>query len=258
MKIYLYIAALLVAIITTSFQFSPSGSKPGEFLLVIDAGHGGKDPGCHGVVAREKNVALSIALELERLVKETMPEVRVVMTRRTDVFVELHARAAHASRNKADFFISIHCNANDKKEISGTETYAMGLHKESANLNTMMAENSVILMEEDYEEQYDGFDPESPEAYIMFSLIKDAYLKQSLSLATRVENQFKTQGRKSRGVKQAGFLVLWRAGTPAILVESGFLTNAEEEKYLHTDTGQKQVALSVFKAFKEYKTEMQP
>lgn len=257
MKIYPYITAILVVFICTSFQFKPSGSKPGEFLLVIDAGHGGKDPGCHGVLAKEKNVSLSIALELEKLVKESLPEVRVVMTRRTDVFVELHARAGHASKNKADFFISIHCNANDKKDISGTETYAMGLHKESANLNTMMAENSVILMEEDYEEKYDGFDPESPEAYIMFSLIKDAYLKQSLALASKVENQFKNTGRKSRGVKQAGFLVLWRAGTPAILVESGFLTNAEEEKFLHTDTGQKQVALSVFKAFKEYKSEIQ-
>lgn len=226
-------------------------------MLVIDAGHGGKDPGCHGLVAQEKNVALSIALELEKLVKEGLPEIRVVMTRRTDVFVELHERAGHASKNKADFFISIHCNANNKKEIFGTETYAMGLHKESANLNTMMAENSVILMEENYEENYDGFDPESPEAYIMFSLIKDAYLKQSLSLAGKVENQFKNQTRRSRGVKQAGFLVLWRAGTPAILVESGFLTNREDEKYLHSDTGQKQVAMAVFRAFKEYKSEMQ-
>lgn len=252
-----YLLLFVAGLVFTSFQFTAENKKPGEFILVIDAGHGGKDPGCHGLLAQEKNVALSIALELEALVKESLPEVRVIMTRRTDVFVELDKRAAHASSNKADFFISIHCNANDKKEISGTETYAMGLHKESANLNVMMAENSVILLEEGYEEKYDGFDPESPESYIVFSLIKDAFLKQSLSMATKVENQFKQYGRKSRGVKQAGFLVLWRSGTPAILVESGFLTNREEEKYLHSDAGQKQVALSVYKAFQEYKAEMQ-
>jgi len=252
-----YLSLITVLLLFTSFQKSPYGKKPGEFLLVIDAGHGGKDPGCHGLLAKEKNVALSIALELEKIIRENLPEVRVVLTRRTDVFVELHERAGYASRNKADFFISIHCNANDKKEISGTETYAMGLHKENANLNTMISENSVILMEENHEENYDGFDPESPESYIVFSLIKDAYLKQSLAMATKVENHFKEQGRKSRGVKQAGFLVLWRAGTPAILVESGFLTNKDEEKYLHTDAGQQQVALSVFKAFKEYKIELQ-
>jgi N-acetylmuramoyl-L-alanine amidase len=252
-----YLLLFIAGFMFTSFQFRAEKKKPGEFILVIDAGHGGKDPGCHGLLAQEKNVALSIALELEALVKESLPEVRVIMTRRTDVFVELDKRAAHASSNKADFFISIHCNANDKKEISGTETYAMGLHKESANLGVMMAENSVILMEEGYEETYDGFDPESPESYIVFSLIKDAFLRQSLSMATKVENQFKEHGRKSRGVKQAGFLVLWRSGTPAILVESGFLTHREEEKYLHSDAGQKQVAMGVYKAFHQYKSEMQ-
>ncbi|NBV13706.1 MAG: N-acetylmuramoyl-L-alanine amidase [Sphingobacteriia bacterium] len=252
LKIFLF---AFLGIGVSSFTPLPRSPRVGEFLLVIDAGHGGKDPGCHGVVAKEKQVALSIALELEKLVKSEMPEVQVIMTRKTDVFVELHERAKHASLNKADFFISIHCNANPNPAINGTETYAMGLSKENANLNIMIAENSVIQLEENYNEEYEGFDPESPEAYIMFSLIKDAYLKKSLSLATQIETEFKTQGRKSRGAKQGPFLVLWRAGTPSILVETGFLTHKEEEKFLYAESGQKQVALGIFNAFQTYTEE---
>jgi len=253
----LFLMVVIPGVIALGFGTSTRPPAEEFNVLVIDAGHGGKDPGCHGLVAKEKNITLSIALEVDSLLKKEFKDLKVILTRKTDVFVELHERARISSKNKADFFISIHCNANNNKTIYGSETYAMGLHKEDENMSIMVAENSVILLEENYEEQYEGFDPSSPDSYIMFTLLQNAYLKQSLNLARKIESEFKKTDRTSRGVKQAGFLVLWKAGTPALLVETGFLSNKIEEKYLHSEKGQKSIAQAIVRAIKIYAIELQ-
>lgn len=225
--------------------------------IVIDAGHGGHDSGCHGTSAFEKNITLSVALKLGAMIEKNMPGVKVVYTRKTDEFVELHERASIANRHKADLFISIHCNANKNTAAFGTETWTMGLHKTEGNLEVAKRENSAILMEKDYDIHYDGFDPNSPEAYIIFSLNQNAFINQSLTLASLIEEEFKKNGRTSRGVKQAGFLVLWRTTMPAILIETGFLTNRNEEQYLASEKGQNELTLSIFTAVKSYKQKME-
>lgn len=225
--------------------------------IVIDAGHGGKDGGCLGKKSMEKEVTLSIALKLGKLLKSSINDVRIIYTRSEDKFIELHDRAGIANKNNADLFISLHCNSGPN-EANGTETYSMGLHVTDENLAVAKRENSVILKEDNYLENYGGFDPNSAEAYILFSLYQNAYLKQSLSLATNIEGKFKKrEGRKSRGVKQAGFLVLWRTSMPSVLVEMGFLTNHEEESYLNNDTNRDSVAKDLFYAINEYKDKLE-
>ncbi|RYD81978.1 MAG: N-acetylmuramoyl-L-alanine amidase [Sphingobacteriales bacterium] len=250
---------LLVLILSlASFKTLNPGKKSGVRTVVIDAGHGGHDPGCQYGGAKEKEVTLAIALKLGKIIKENCKDVKVIYTRSDDTFVELHERAAIANRNNAMAFISIHCNANDKKEICGTETYTMGLHKTADNLNVAKRENDVVLLEDDYTERYDGFNPKSPQAHIIFSLYQDAYFSQSLRLASRIENEFKTKAlRTSRGVKQAGFLVLWKTTMPSILIETGFLSNTAERKYLTSDSGQTYLASGIYRAFKEFKTEVE-
>ncbi|MCS7074099.1 MAG: N-acetylmuramoyl-L-alanine amidase [Bacteroidia bacterium] len=239
-----------ISCLNTSFISYPR--KGGSFLVVLDPGHGGKDPGALGKTIYEKVVALKVGLAVEKLFKENEPTIKIDMTRRTDVFVELHERAAIANRQKADLFVSIHCNANPSPAISGSETYAMGTHKEDANLDVMMAENASILLEENYQEKYEGFDPKSEESYIMFSLVQNAYLRQSLNLAARIEKEFSTK-RQSRGVKQAGFLVLWKSTMPSVLVELGFLSNKDDEKFLASEEGQQFLANSLYRAIKSYR-----
>ncbi|MCH8904039.1 MAG: N-acetylmuramoyl-L-alanine amidase [Bacteroidetes bacterium] len=224
--------------------------------IVIDAGHGGKDPGCSGLFSQEKDVALDIALKLGKLIEENYPDVKVIYTRKTDVFIELYERARIANSNRADLFISIHCNAFTNKASYGTETYVMGQHKNTANLLVAKRENAVIILEEDFNEHYDGFNPNSPQAHIIFSLYQNAYLDQSILLATRVEEFFNTK-RKSRGVKQAGFLVLYKTAMPSVIVETGFLTNEREEKYLNSKSGQDEIAYTVFLSFKDFKKDME-
>jgi N-acetylmuramoyl-L-alanine amidase len=250
-KKYIVIIFLTVAFMFSAFNQVPPRNK--IKTIVIDAGHGGHDPGCNGGDSKEKNVTLSIALKLGKLIKDSLDDVKVIYTRDDDTFVELYERSAIANRNNADIFISIHCNANKNKDAYGTETYAMGLHKTTGWLDVAKRENASILQESDYEKNYDGFDPTSPEAHIMFSLYQNAYLDQSLVLASKVEDQFREHNRVSRGVKQAGFLVLWKTTMPSILIETGFLSNASERKVLSTESGQKEVALSIFKAVKQYK-----
>jgi N-acetylmuramoyl-L-alanine amidase len=228
-------------------------NKP--MTIVIDPGHGGTDPGCHGLYAREKDVTLAISLRLGVLLKQNCPDVKVVFTRTTDTFIDLEERAAIANRNKADLFVCIHCNANPDKTASGTETYLMGISKAEGNLDVAQRENSVILLEDNYKQKYNGFDPNSPEAYIFFSLYQNAHMQQSITLADKVESNYKTDGRYSRGVKQAGFWVLWRTNMPSILTETGFLTNPTEEKYLSSSSGQQQVAQDIFNAITQYKNE---
>jgi len=224
--------------------------------VVIDAGHGGHDPGAIGKGGtREKNVVLAIALQVARSIKATHPEMRVILTRKTDVFVELHERSAIANRNKADLFISIHANALRRRDYYGTETYTMGLHKSEQNLEVAKRENAVILQEKDYEKTYKGFDPNSPLAHIMLANFQSAFLASSLNFAAKVEKQFTNADRVSRGVKQAGFIVLWDTSMPSVLVETGYLSNASEERFLRSDEGQETLAKAIFKAFEQYKDE---
>jgi N-acetylmuramoyl-L-alanine amidase len=225
--------------------------------VVIDAGHGGKDPGCHGKNSKEADIALKVALELGRIISENLPDVKVIYTRDKNQFVELHDRAGIANKANADLFLSIHCNSGPP-HVYGTETYTMGLHSSESNLEVAKRENAVILHESDYKKKYDGFDPSSPEGHILFSLFQHAFIEQSLNLAQKIEEQFsKRVGRTSRGVKQAGLLVLWRTTMPSALIEIGFLTNATEEAYLLNSTNQVYIASAIYRALKEYKLEIE-
>jgi N-acetylmuramoyl-L-alanine amidase len=220
--------------------------------VVIDPGHGGKDPGASGKLYKEKDITLAIGKKLYALLEKD-PLFRPVLTREEDVFVELVKRADTANKLKAQFFISIHCNANPKKDVVGSETYAMGQHKSEENLAVVMRENAVILMEDRHQEVYEGFDPNSEEAYIIFSLLQHAYLKQSLRLAKKIEDKMvHITKRPSRGVRQAGFLVLWRTSMPAVLCEVGFITNAQEEKYIGSAEGQAAIAKAIHEALRQY------
>ncbi len=236
--------------------------------VVIDAGHGGNDPGCLGSKSKEKDIALKIALKLGAYIEENFPDVKVIYTRNKDVFVELHERATIANNAKADLFICIHANSAcyyDKKrkkemcnkETRGAETWVMGLNRSEANLEVSKRENEVVLLEKDYTKQYDGFDPNSPEANIIFSLYQNAFLDQSLKMASHIQQEFVKNGRNNRGVKQAGFLVLYKTTMPSILVETGFLSNLDEEKYLNSDKGQTETAEAIYKAFKSYKNSVE-
>lgn len=250
-QIIQYVLLLFGALMIASYSPYPATKLK---IVVIDAGHGGKDPGTHGLSAQEKNVALSVAKKVTKLFQKYRPDIKVIMTRDKDVFVPLYDRANIANKNKADLFISIHCNANKRKDLHGTETYAMGVDSRSTTYNEVaMRENMVILQEKDYLQKYDGFDPRSPETYIIFDLIQSVSVKQSLELAKYVEAAMQTNTqRHSRGVKQASFVVLWKTTMPSILCEIGFLTNPEEEKYLISDTGQDLIAKSIYEGILEY------
>ncbi len=226
--------------------------------IVIDAGHGGKDHGCSGDHSKEKFIVLDIAKRLGALVKFYHPEIEVVYTRDTDVFIPLDTRIDIANKNKADLFISIHANAIHKDYVSGTETYVMGLHRAEENLAVAKRENSAILMENNYEQTYGGYDPNSPEAHILLSMYQNAYLDKSINFATKIENSFTTRTPlKSRGVKQAGFLVLRKATMPSVLIETGFLTNDLDEAYLMSEQGKDESADAILKAITQYKREVE-
>lgn len=253
---YLFIIFMLI-ILNFSLTVNSYGQIEEKYALktvVIDAGHGGRDPGTSGRKAKEKDIALAIALKLGTYIEEKIPDVKVIYTRTKDVLIPLNERADIANKNKADLFISIHLNGNPNARAYGTETYTMGLHKTDGNLEVAKVENSAILFEEDYSTKYEGFDPTSAESYIIFSFLQNKYLEQSLNYASFVETEFKTRAlRKSRGVKQAGFLVLWKTTMPSVLIEAGFLTNPQEEKYLMSAAGQDYIASAIFRAFKNYK-----
>ncbi|WP_115870186.1 N-acetylmuramoyl-L-alanine amidase family protein [Marinoscillum furvescens] len=226
--------------------------------IVIDPGHGGRDPGTHGAISEEKNVALKIALELGRIIKENLPEVEVVYTRNDDSFPQLHERADLANQQDADLFVSIHANWVANPRIHGMETYVMGIDKLEKNFQIAKRENSVILLEENSQDEYDGFDPNSPESYILFSLYQSAYQQNSLRLAQNIESQMKTRvGRNSRGVRSAPFLVLWRTSMPSVLFEVGYLSNAKEERDLNDKLNQVYIASGIYRAFRDYKQELE-
>ena len=226
--------------------------------VVIDAGHGGEDPGALGKHSREKDIVLAIALKTGEYIEKNMPDVNVIYTRKSDVFIELYKRAQIANESHADLFISIHCNANPRTSPYGAETYVMGLHKSEDNLEVAKLENAAILLESDYTANYEGFDPNSDEAYIVFNLYQNIFLDQSLSMAVNVQEQFRERvGRNDRGVKQAGFLVLYRTTMPGVLIETGFLSNTEEERYLMSEEGQVYLASAIYRAFRDYKNKME-
>jgi N-acetylmuramoyl-L-alanine amidase len=262
LKAVKYIFMVVMATVPMAFvpiQSTEEAPKKGLKTLVIDAGHGGKDTGCNqGTDAEEKKVALQVALNIGERIESEFPDIKVIYTRKKDVFIDLHERSAIANRQKADLFMSVHCNANPNKKAFGTETYAMGMHKTEANLEVAKRENSVILKEGDYKKHYKGFDPASPLAYIMLKNQQNAYIHSSLSLASKIQRQFKeTAGRTSRGVHQAGFLVLWETAMPSVLIEIGFLTNNSEELYLKSAEGQDDISKAIFKAFCQYKKEIE-
>jgi N-acetylmuramoyl-L-alanine amidase len=253
----LSISAALIAITLLNSASAPLTDFKVD-VVVIDAGHGGKDPGTSGQKAKEKDVTLKIALKLGKYIEENLPDVKVIYTRKGDTFPALEERPKIANRNNADLFISIHANANKNTKAFGTETYIMGLAKEQKNFEVAKRENSVILLDENYKEKYEGFDPESPESYILFSLTQSAFQENSLSFAHKVESQFKNRvGRHSRGVKQGPFWVLWSTAMPSVLIETGFLSNEKEEQYLLSAEGQDYMASGIYRAFKEYKAEVE-
>lgn len=250
----LYIATSLLL----TFSLAPQAhAAKTNFTVVIDAGHGGHDPGAIGRRGKEKNINLSVALKLGRLIKQNCPDTRVVYTREKDVFVPLHRRAEIANEVKANLFISIHTNslASRSSKISGTETYTLGLHRTQENLEVAQKENAVILIEDDYKQRYAGFNPNSAESYIIFEFLQDKNMAQSVKFATAVQRGFRNANRIDKGVHQAGFLVLRATSMPSVLIELGYITNPTEEAFLLSEQGSSTLAQSIYRAFLNYKGE---
>lgn len=228
-----------------------------DFVVVIDAGHGGHDPGAIGKISKEKNINLNVALKVGNLIKRNCDDVKVIYTRSKDVFIPLDRRAEIANNAKADLFISIHTNAlANNRTAKGASTWTLGLAKSDANLEVAKRENSVILYESDYKTRYAGFNPNSAESYIIFEFMQDKYMEQSVHLASLMQKQFRqTCKRADRGVHQAGFLVLKASAMPSILIELGFISTPEEERYLNSEEGAGSMAKGIYRAFLNYKRE---
>lgn len=243
-------------------------------IIVIDAGHGGEDGATHGAISKEKNVALEVALKLGKAIEEKLPDVKVIYTRKTDVFVKLYERIGIANKEKADLFISIHCNSMPlirqryvvkgkayyrsipNPVTRGTETFVAGSHRLNEQ-DAAVRENASILLEKDYKDNYQGFDPNDPESYIIFSLMKNAFRDQSIKLASLVQDEYVKSNRVNRGVKEKGLAVLQAAGMPAILTEIGFISNPDEEKYINSDEGQTEIVNNILNAIIEYKKQLE-
>ncbi len=260
-RIPAYILVWLIAFFYSGQRAFADGDPSGRNrvkVVVIDPGHGGKDPGALGRDVKEKDVVLAVGLKLGAYIEKNFEDVRVIYTRKTDVFIPLHERADIANKNKADLFISIHANSLPGSPAVGTETYVMGEHKNTSNLEVAKKENSVITLEDDYSTHYEGFDPNATDSYIIFSLLQKTYLNQSLEFAGFVQDQFRDRaGRIDRGVKMAGFLVLWQTSMPSVLIETGFLTSSREEKFLGSTLGQDYIASAIFRAFRSYKQKIE-
>jgi len=236
---------LLLFVLANPIQM---GAQEKPFVVVLDAGHGGKDPGRPGTGFSEKEIALNIALKTGKLL-EKIPEIKVIYTRKTDVFVELTQRASIANKANADLFVSIHCDAFTSPKAYGAGTFVLGLHANERNFKVAQKENSVIFLEEDYEKNYDGFDPNDPESVISLLLMQETYLDQSIVAAQTIQDSFvRNLNRKDRTVKQAGFVVLKYTYMPSVLVETGFLTNPREGAYLNSKKGQDDMASAISKA----------
>lgn len=249
---------IYILFIISCFWASSSAMENGKrWVIVIDAGHGGKDPGASGAHSSEKNITLAIALKTGKYVQENIKNVTVIYTRDNDSFVELRDRANIANKNKADLFISIHANWAKSKNIMGAETYIMGTAKDKQNLEVAMKENEVIYLEDDYSTNYEGFDPKSEVSYIMFTVMQKVFQDQSTDLASKIQTQFREQvDRRDRDVKQAGFWVLYATTMPSVLIETGFITNPAEEKFLNSKDGQDYLASAIFRACRDYINEV--
>ncbi len=224
------------------------------FTVVLDAGHGGQDAGAVGSFSKEKNINLRYTLAVGDLIKKNHPDVKVIYTRNKDVFVNLNERARIANKAKADLFISIHTNASKNKSANGMETFTLGVSRSKENMEVAMLENSVILLEDDYEKKYEGFDPNSTDSYIMFEFMKDQYMDRSITCADLIQQKMiKASQRNDRGVRQAGFLVLRATSMPSVLIELGFISNKEEEKYLNDTNNQNKICNAIYQAFADYK-----
>ena len=243
----LYIFLLLIGFALPTFAFT----------VVLDAGHGGHDAGAVGTFSKEKNINLRYTLLVGDMIKKNIPDAKVIYTRDKDVFVNLNERARIANRNKADLFISIHTNSSKNTSANGMETFTLGVSKSKENMEVAMLENSVITMEEDYQTNYEGFDPNSVDSYIMFEFMKDQYTDRSITCADFIQTRMiNTSKRNDRGVRQAGFLVLRATAMPSVLVELGFISNKDEEKYLNNNDNQVKLATAIFNGIKEYKHEL--
>ena len=247
---WLYIRLILIGLLACAVMPVEAGS----FTVVIDAGHGGKDPGARGARINEKAINLAVALKLGSLIERRSQGVKVIYTRKTDRFIELDERAEIANRNKADLFISIHTNAVKRgSTVQGTETYTLGLARTDENLEVAMSENAAILLEDNYQQRYEGFDPNSSESYIIFEFMQNKHMEQSILLASEIQKSFKGAKRVDRGVRQAGFLVLRKTSMPSVLVELGYISNRAEENYLASADGQNTLAEALYEAFSRYK-----
>jgi N-acetylmuramoyl-L-alanine amidase len=250
----------LISVFIALTVFPGSGSaviNEKKWVIVIDAGHGGKDPGALGTSSYEKNITLAIALKTGEYIEQNIKNVTVIYTRKDDSTVDLIDRPKIANKANADLFISIHANWAKAKSIRGTETFIMGLAQDQQNLEVAMKENEVIYLENDYSTKYEGFDPKSPESYIMFTLMQNIFQEQSTGLASKIQTQYKEKiGRTDRGVKQAGFWVLFMTTMPGVLTETGFITNPAEEKYLNSKEGQNYLSSSIFRACRDYINEI--
>ncbi|MBT6965777.1 MAG: N-acetylmuramoyl-L-alanine amidase [Flavobacteriales bacterium] len=250
---------LLLAALFVNPLFADDKKKKNNKIrtIVIDPGHGGKDSGTMGTkryTQYEKHIALDISLKLGNYIKDAFPDIKIIYTRKTDVFLELWERTELANEKKADLFISVHCDGFTNPNPSGASVFVMGMSKLKANMDVAMRENSVMYLEDNFKEKYDGFDPKSPESYIVFSLMQNTFLDQSISIAEKIEDEFANRAkRKSRGVKQAPFYVISRVNMPSILIEAGFLTNPKEEDFLNTELGKDHIASAIFRGFRSYK-----
>lgn len=231
-------------------------AKEKTFTVVIDAGHGGKDPGAMAYSVKEKTINLAVALALGEMIENGNADTKVVYTRKTDRFIELDERANIANRNKADLFISIHTNSVKKgSSVRGTETFTLGLARTQENLEVAMRENSAILLEDNYLQKYEGFDPNSSESYIIFEFMQNKHVEQSIDFASSIQKEFVKEKRANRGVKQGGLLVLRKTSMPAVLVEVGFISNKDEARFMASASGQKKLAKALYSAFLKYKNE---
>jgi N-acetylmuramoyl-L-alanine amidase len=257
-NIYSFILLIVFILPGNLISPAPVPKTNGKWVIVIDPGHGGNDSGALGSFSKEKNINLAIALKTAKYIRENLKNVTVVMTRDDDSTVDLSERPKIANRNNADLFISIHTNSTDKsRSVLGAETWIMGLALNDENLAVAMKENEVIMLENDYSTKYQGFDPKSPESYIIFTLTQNVFQKQSTELAWKIQTQFREKvNRKDRSVKQAGFLVLYQTTMPSVLIETGFISTPVEEKYLNSEQGQDYLASAIFRACRDYMAEV--
>lgn len=259
-------STILFAFFLSSFTVAQAtGINPPAYrvkTIVIDAGHGGHDGSTRGKFSKEKDVALAVALKLGKAIEKELKDVKVLYTRDADVFVNLYERIGVANDNKADLFISIHCNSmpitkrGQNTSVSGTETFVSGFHR-LGEQDVAIRENASLLLEENYQENYNGFDPKDPESYIIFKLMKREYRDQSIRFASLIQDEFASSGRVDRGVKEQGLAVLATAGMPAVLTEIGFISNTEEEKYMNSASGQAEIVNNLLNAIKKYKTHIE-